>query len=76
MIQAGNYITATRQIENLICTNRESLLGSGAWNSEFYTQLQNRPFYHAISTIAVCRNSNTTGSSSKKKKKGYSTGKG
>ena len=25
------YISASRQIENRLCTSRESLLGSGAW---------------------------------------------
>lgn len=28
---ARSFTSAARQIENLICTSRESLLGSGAW---------------------------------------------
>ena len=39
------FLAASRQIENLICTSRESLLGSGAWNKEFVAELQSRPFY-------------------------------
>jgi hypothetical protein len=39
------YSTASRQLENVICTSRESLLGSGAWNKEFVSELQARPFY-------------------------------
>ncbi len=39
------YSTAARQLENVICTSRESLLGSGAWNKEFVSELQARPFY-------------------------------
>lgn len=51
VVQAANYLSASRQIENLICTARESLLGSGAWNKEFYAELQARPFYQSVSTV-------------------------
>jgi hypothetical protein len=40
--------TAMRKIEGLICTSRESLLGSSAWKGEFYEQLKSRPFYTVI----------------------------
>jgi hypothetical protein len=40
--------TAMRKIEGLICTNRESLLGSSAWKGDFYDQLKSRPFYTVI----------------------------
>lgn len=39
------YDKASRQIENLICTHRESLLGSSAWQGDFLHELQNRPMY-------------------------------
>ena len=51
VLQASNYLSASRQIENLLCTNRESLIGSGAWNKEFYSDLQARPFYSSIHTM-------------------------
>lgn len=56
----GNYLSATRQIENLICTNRESLIGSGAWNKEFYAELQSRPFYSSVPTL-MCTDSRPLG---------------
>lgn len=34
------YLKACRQIENLICTHRESLLGSSAWKPDFLNQLR------------------------------------
>jgi hypothetical protein len=43
--QLTDFLSATRQVENLICTNRESLLGSSAWRPEFLAQLCSRPFY-------------------------------
>ena len=39
------YLAAARQIENLICTSRESLLGSSAWRPDFLAALKSRPFY-------------------------------
>eukprot|EP01033_Poteriospumella_lacustris_P013536 gene13537-9688_t len=39
------YDKACRQIENLVCTHRESLLGSSAWQGDFLQELQHRPFY-------------------------------
>lgn len=53
VMQASNYLSASRQIENLLCTNRESLIGSGAWNKEFYSELQARPFYSSTRTM-IC----------------------
>lgn len=44
----NRLLSASRQIENKICTMRESLLGSGAWaggGSAFARELQCRPFY-------------------------------
>jgi len=44
----SRLLSAARQIENKICTMRESLLASGAWaggGSEFAQELQQRPFY-------------------------------
>jgi hypothetical protein len=35
----------------LICTSRESLLGSSAWKGEFYEQLKSRPFYTVIEVM-------------------------
>jgi hypothetical protein len=47
------HLSATRQIENLICTNRESLLGSSAWRRDFLKELQSRPFFmHKRSTAS------------------------
>jgi hypothetical protein len=43
--------TAIRKIEGLICTSRESLLGSSAWKGEFYEQLKSRPFYTVIEVM-------------------------
>ena len=40
------YLSASRQVENLICTSRESLLGSGAWHADFVAALKSRPFYY------------------------------
>lgn len=37
--------SAARKVQNLICTTRESLLGSGAWRGEFLKELKSRPFY-------------------------------
>ncbi len=42
---ANNYIkydNASLTIENLLCTTRESLLGSGAWNQEFKEIIQSK----------------------------------
>lgn len=39
---------AMRKIEGLICTSRESLLGSSAWKGDFYEQLRTRPFYAVL----------------------------
>lgn len=44
-VDAHAYASVSRQIENRLCTNRESLLGSGAWRQDFMTELQFRPFY-------------------------------
>eukprot|EP01032_Pedospumella_encystans_P009875 gene9875-11589_t len=55
-LQKSNYLSATRQLENSICTNRESLIGSGAWNKEFYAELQSRPFYSSGPTL-LCHDS-------------------
>ena len=33
------------QVENVMCTTRESLLGSGAWRGDFAGELKARPFY-------------------------------
>lgn len=41
---------ASKQIENIICTHRESLLGSSAWQPEFYESLKTRPFL--LSTVS------------------------
>lgn len=44
-VSSSPHLSAARQIENLICTNRESLLGSSAWRADFLKELQARPFY-------------------------------
>jgi hypothetical protein len=44
----ARYLAAARQLEDKMCTVRESLLGSGAWagkGKEFTWDLQQRPFY-------------------------------
>jgi hypothetical protein len=38
--------SAARTVENLICTSRESLLGSSVWKGEFFHELTTRPFYN------------------------------
>jgi hypothetical protein len=44
------YFNASRQLENLICTHRESLLGSSAWKHDFLTQLRvSLPLYVCLS---------------------------
>jgi hypothetical protein len=53
-LKASDYQCATRQVENLMCTTRESLLGSGAWNKEFYAVLQSRPFYSSTNVLTLC----------------------
>ena len=45
MKSSSKYLSAARQIENLICTHRESLLGSSAWRQDFLKELQSRPFF-------------------------------
>ena len=39
------FASGAKQIEDLICTTRESLLASGAWNTEFAKHIQSRPFF-------------------------------
>jgi len=41
------YAAAVRQIEGVVSTTRESLLGSGAWRQDFLSELQFRPFFMA-----------------------------
>lgn len=41
------YDAAVRQIEGVLSTTRESLLGSGAWRQDFLMELQFRPFFMA-----------------------------
>ena len=60
----SNCLSASRQLENLICTNRESLIGSGAWNNAFIEELQTRPFYQATRCteqmmMMLCRSGNS-----------------
>eukprot|EP01039_Chlorochromonas_danica_P009958 gene9958-11008_t len=43
------YYQASKTIENVICTHRESLLGSSAWQREYLQSLQSRPFFVAQS---------------------------
>jgi len=43
--EAYKYAGAVKQIEDIICTTRESLLGSGAWNREYTQHMQTRPFF-------------------------------
>lgn len=40
-----NHLRASRTVENLICTSRESLLGSSVWKGEFFQELTTRPFH-------------------------------
>lgn len=49
------YLSAARQIENLICTSRESLLGSSAWTPTFLAALKSRPFYYVtdVSQLSI-----------------------
>lgn len=50
----SQHKTAIRKIEGLICTSRESLLGSSAWKGEFYEQLKTRPFYTVVEVWLPC----------------------
>jgi hypothetical protein len=45
MVERTKYEMALKKIEDLMCTTRESLLGSGAWNPEYMSDVQRRPFY-------------------------------
>jgi len=62
----SNCLSASRQLENLICTNRESLIGSGAWNNLFIEELQCRPFYQAtrcseqMMTMMLCNSGDSS----------------
>lgn len=47
------YESAARQVENLICTHRESLLGSSAWQRDFLDELQHRPFFMTQGTTST-----------------------
>jgi hypothetical protein len=47
----NKYLNAARVVENLICTSRESLIGSSAWRGEFFDELCSRPFY---TVLEVC----------------------
>mmetsp|Transcript_6062 Transcript_6062/g.9882 ORF Transcript_6062/g.9882 Transcript_6062/m.9882 type:complete len:1024 (-) Transcript_6062:2034-5105(-) len=40
-----SHCSAARTVENLICTSRESLLGSSVWKGEFFHELRSRPFF-------------------------------
>ena len=69
----SNCLSASRQLENLICTNRESLIGSGAWNNSFIEELQTRPFYHATRCteqmmMMLCRSNDKNNNSSSSSK--------
>lgn len=57
----SSYLSASRQVENLISTNRESLLGSGAWHGDFYMELQSRPFYSSA-RVMLCSSSSSSSS--------------
>ena len=48
----ARYLNAARTVENLICTSRESLIGSSAWKGEFFDALCSRPFY-AVQEVSV-----------------------
>lgn len=37
---------ATQHIENVICTVRESMLASGAWNETWVAEIKSRPFFY------------------------------
>lgn len=52
--KAREYLAAARQVENVICTSRESLLGSSAWKQEFLAQLKTRPFYYVTDLPQYC----------------------
>lgn len=45
--EVQQYDAAVRQIEGVVSTTRESLLGSGAWRQDFLKELQFRPFFMA-----------------------------
>lgn len=50
---SSRFVGACKAIENLICTHRESLLGSSAWGQDFLKDLQSRPFY-MVNTLVSC----------------------
>jgi len=46
------FQSATKQIEDVLCTYRESALGSSAWGmGSFVQSLQERPFHYAIASV-------------------------
>jgi hypothetical protein len=51
---SSHHISAARQVENLVCTHRESLLGSSAWKPDFLKELQSRPFYMVKRASSHC----------------------
>lgn len=48
----SKFLNAARVVENLICTSRESLIGSSSWRGEFFDELCGRPFY---TVLDVCK---------------------
>jgi hypothetical protein len=51
---SSHHVSAARQVENLVCTHRESLLGSSAWKPDFLKELQSRPFYMVKRASSHC----------------------
>jgi hypothetical protein len=48
------FLAASRQVEDVLCTYRESALGSSAWGfGEFVQSLQERPFHYAVASVSA-----------------------
>ena len=64
----NKYLISSKNIENLLCTTRESLIGSGAWNREFVSVLQLKPYYYysILNSCAINEKCNACNKTSKK----------
>lgn len=51
----GKYTSARKAVEDLLCTKRESLLGSMAWQASFVEDIRSLPHYHALDLPSVER---------------------
>lgn len=62
----AEYLSAARQVENLLGTHRDSVVGTGAWSGQynqkhFHRQLLARPFFHCQGISVGFSSSNSGG---------------